>query len=1104
MMYLHKVRLNQFRSLQNFDTADLSEGLTVFHSAGSEESSDWVEFLRQIFFGFDQSEVRNGRTKSIAGPGGEASLYHSGVEFVIRRSMAADGRESLAVNDAQGRSVSLPGGLPMPRWVTREVFREICMSGPGELDQFDLLHAVCREADTRHSAETELRQALAAIDQVRRDRDGNGLSGGLVHQISRIRSQQGDIQGRIAVLRKPPVDHSARISQMQQEQNSLGELLAATESRISLLESAINEHERQVVTTISPEVPYEASRQTDLSGVSESLEQWRAIRSLIRREALAGGVESSLRMQSDDTMLAMRHSMARLEEQVCSVAGESGDPDTEPMDSLNADESVQQIRLELTALNDRLAEYEEVLRRRQTSRATFLMKRCLHDATELVGFLEEQLMQAGASGSVDAGGASDNSVDRSSVTGRVGPAAECVSEKLEQLKAELQAGIDSRDQIRRQVEELDASICRLKSENPAVFTLEQLDQLRAAYAELETQITILEEERRQLDSTEDTLKELIIRLQNRTVSGLFETASEYLRRMSCGDCQTIAEDASGVLSVRLRFHTELVPIQTLDLALRQLCGLALRLTLIREQAEKSESVPLILNQCIPLSQETRLAAIAKLLMEITGEGHQIIVLTSSAAMVDMPCLKTADLRAFNPSAQIAAVAALPVATIASVAAPAPALQIHAWVEPKTALHETSALPVAENSSAESGSTATATSQAHATNWLFYLEADYGVEELAGISLGELEALRTSGILKIEDVLTRTVPQLEELTRQRGFLVAVERLQALRGQAELTSRVPMLRRGDAALLFASGIHTADELGRLRPETVYERVTEFQRSDAGLRYRRAGRLIDRQQALNWARFGQFARSLDEVRESRSRFGVRSGPATTARLRVASESPTTGTSSGTSEPTVDAAGVITKKRRRRTPGDSVVQERRARRSARREQLSNQLRVDAEESDVSETGTIERVGGMRFFLGRTSDVKSAPSIGPRTAELFHAAGIRTIEEFLSISAERLAEKLNSRRITPALIRQWQTQAQLMCQIPELRGNDSQILVACGVSTPEALASKSPEDLLAKVLPFVDSGEGKRIVRNGRRPDLAAVTDWIQWAANARPFRAA
>ena len=1103
-MYLHKVRLNQFRSLQNFDAADLSEGLTVFHSASSEESSEWVEFLRQLFFGFDPSEVRSGRTKSVPGPNGEAILRHTGGEFAIRRSIAAEGRESLAVTDAQGRSVSLPGGLPMARWVTRDVFREICVSSPGEVDQFDLLHAVCREADTRHTAETELRQALAAIDQVRRDRDGNGLSGGLVHQISRIRSQQGDIQGRIAVLRKPPVDHSARISQMQQEKSSLEELLAATESRMSLLESSIEDLERQIATAIPPEVPSEAGQQTDLSGVAESLEQWRAIRSLIRREATAGGVENSLRMQSDDTMLAMRHSMARLEEQVCSVAGDSGDPNPESMDSGHADESVQQIRMELTTLTERLAEYEEMLRRRQTSRATFLMKRCLQDATELVGLLEEQLIQAAPANDVCQGEASDNSVDRSRVSGSGSSATECVAEKLEQLKVELQASIACRDQTRQQVEERDASIIRLKSENPVVLTLEQLDQLRATYAELETQITILEEERRQLDSTEDTLKELIIRLQNRTVSGLFETASEYLRRISCGDCQTIAEDPSGVLSVRLRFHTELVPIQTLDLALRQLCGLALRLALIREQAAKSESVPLVLNQCLPVNHETRLAAIAKLLMEITGDGHQIIVLTSSASLTDIPCLKTADLRAFNPPAQLTVDAALPVSNVVSVAAPAPALQIHAWVEPTAALHETVELPAAENSSTESVSTATAGSQVHATNWLFYLEADYGVEELAGISLGELEALRTSGILKIEDVLTRTVPQLEELTRQRGFLVAVERLQALRGQAELTSRVPMLRRGDAALLFASGIHTADELGRLRPETVYERVTEFQRSDAGLRYRRAGRLIDRQQALNWARFGQFARSLDEVRESRSRFGVRSGPATMARLRVASESPATGAASGLAEPTVDAAVGITKKRRRKSPGDSVVQERRARRSARREQLSNQLRVDAEESDVRDAGTVERVGGMRFFLGRTSDVKSAPSIGPRTAELFHAAGIRTIEEFLSISAERLAEKLNSRRITPALIRQWQTQAQLMCQIPELRGNDSQILVACGVSTPEALANKAPEDLLAKVLPFVDSGEGKRILRNGRRPDLAAVTDWIQWAANARPFRAA
>jgi len=71
---------------------------------------------------------------------------------------------------------------------------------------------------------------------------------------------------------------------------------------------------------------------------------------------------------------------------------------------------------------------------------------------------------------------------------------------------------------------------------------------------------------------------------------------------------------------------------------------------------------------------------------------------------------------------------------------------------------------------------------NSTNWLFYLEVDHGVEDLAGMTLGELEALRTSGILTIDDLLSRTVPQLQETTRLKGFLLSVDRLHALRGQA----------------------------------------------------------------------------------------------------------------------------------------------------------------------------------------------------------------------------------------------------------------------------------------------------------------------------------
>ena len=145
-----------------------------------------------------------------------------------------------------------------------------------------------------------------------------------------------------------------------------------------------------------------------------------------------------------------------------------------------------------------------------------------------------------------------------------------------------------------------------------------------------------------------------------------------------------------------------------------------------------------------------------------------------------------------------------------------------------------------------------------------------------------------------------------------------------------------------------------------------------------------------------------------------------------------------------------------------------------------------------------------MRFFLSRTSDVERAPSIGPRTAQMLHSIGVRTVEELLSMPPERIADKLNHRRITPAVIQQWQNQARLICQIPELRGHDAQILVAVGIITPEALASRKPAELLSQVDPFVRTAEGERILRKGRKPDLAEVTEWIQWAANARPMKAA
>ena len=517
---------------------------------------------------------------------------------------------------------------------------------------------------------------------------------------------------------------------------------------------------------------------------------------------------------------------------------------------------------------------------------------------------------------------------------------------------------------------------------------------------------------------------------------------------------------------------------------RDSVALALRLALIQVRRETHGNVPLILDEVLIPADEGRLTAAVRLLSELTQAGQQVIALTTRKDARDVFARFDADVRPFASRIEV------PV-----VLAPEPPAALHAYVEPPVEVKRPVVEPIVYLQPAPVETiTATPTNVATPTNWLFYLEVDHGVEDLAGITLGELEALRTAGVLTIDDLLSHTVPQLEEAARHKGFLLSVDRLHALRGQAELTTRVPMLRRSDAALLFASGITTVEELSRLRPETVYDRVSDFQRSEAGSRFRRGGRLIDRQQSINWARFGQFTRSLDDARHTRSRFSVKSTPRSLSHAVV----------EGAVATAASPEGDLRLRKRKRVVGDLNSDERRARREARRKrQVSRQRSAEPVAVD-EESVPAERTGGMRFFLSRTSEVEKAPSIGPRTAQMMEMIGVRTIEDLLSMAPDRLAEKLNHRRITSSVIQQWQAQSRLMCQIPELRGHDAQILVACRVTTPENLASQKPAELFAIVEPFSRTKEGERIIRNGRKPDLAEVTEWIQWAANARSLKAA
>lgn len=145
-----------------------------------------------------------------------------------------------------------------------------------------------------------------------------------------------------------------------------------------------------------------------------------------------------------------------------------------------------------------------------------------------------------------------------------------------------------------------------------------------------------------------------------------------------------------------------------------------------------------------------------------------------------------------------------------------------------------------------------------------------------------------------------------------------------------------------------------------------------------------------------------------------------------------------------------------------------------------------------------------IKFHLDLHDHVQSAPSVNKKTAERFLAIGVTTIHELLEGSATSMAKAMACVQISTELVQSWQHQAKLVCRIPNLRGHDAQILVACGITEPEMLSSMDADELLSIVEPFCETRQGIKIIRSGKKPDLEEVQNWIQWSAQNRQLQAA
>ena len=145
-----------------------------------------------------------------------------------------------------------------------------------------------------------------------------------------------------------------------------------------------------------------------------------------------------------------------------------------------------------------------------------------------------------------------------------------------------------------------------------------------------------------------------------------------------------------------------------------------------------------------------------------------------------------------------------------------------------------------------------------------------------------------------------------------------------------------------------------------------------------------------------------------------------------------------------------------------------------------------------------------LRYYLTVEMPVEKAPSIGAKTAALLELHGVHTVGHLLSTDPDKLAKLLGERHIDSSTILTWQMQADLCCDVPNLRGHDAQILTACGISHRGELATSDAAALLKKVEGFVTSPAGERILRGGEHPELAEVTNWIAWANRPQQSHAA
>ncbi len=590
-------------------------------------------------------------------------------------------------------------------------------------------------------------------------------------------------------------------------------------------------------------------------------------------------------------------------------------------------------------------------------------------------------------------------------------------------------------------------------------------------------------------------------------------ASEYLSRLTDGRYESV-RIMPGQHDVRVvDEHGTEHRRQTLSRGLLGQLALSLRLALVRAYAKRGVRFPFVLDDILVDCDVERLRRAVQLLKEFADEqGQQILYLTCGTPVV----------RLFESVG--ATVRALPGSVLAprrlETAADEPwKWSVQGWIDnrsrkPNAARSEesrgespqTESTPGARTSEPTAGlvDSSRGTPDSHLSQEHVSSEhGDSGVTPLRRRqpggpywltkdsplvlvpSIGEQMGRRMTalGIRTVSDLLDLAAE--DSSVPLRSLQVDIGRLREWQAEALLLSCVPDIAGPDAQLLVACGVHGPGQLAECDITELISRLDRFAQRNRESHIR--ANLPTREDLQRWIHNARRARSPEQARRDGGRERRSRGEEIISHRMMPQSG--RGTAAARDE-TVSPNETVSL---RETVGaDETVAEEDARAVVAR------FVPSAQTSSVS--GSTQRT----FYLSPESPVVDAPSIGPKMASRLVTLGIITVGDLLARQAAEVAGRLKQRRVKADTVALWQQQARLMCRIPQLRGHDAQVLVACDITEPEQVAGLDARTLFGIVGPFVATREGQRLLRSSKTPDLQEVAAWIDWANHARPLRAA